>query len=95
MAWKKTENIILSHLSRHGLGPAIIATNIGQEAEKMYPELFRSISFKGGYLHLEVPRKKLLSFKMVQGKLLKDLNVYCKDRSFPVINDIRLTIIDD
>lgn len=80
---------------KHKLSKEIVATNICVEAEKMFPGLFRAVSVKNNILHLELKMQDMMNFKMIEGKLLTDINTYSKSNSLGLIEQIRLTISDD
>lgn len=80
---------------KHKLSKEILAVNICVEAERMFPGLFKAISVKDKTLHLEIKAQDIINFKMIEGKLLTDLNTYTKNSSLDSIEQIRLTTSDN
>lgn len=80
-----------SHGRRRGVGGAVAAGLVCHEAEKRYPDLFRAVSLKSGILHLEIFKKNLLQFKLIEGSLLRELQDFSTKRELPVPSRYRLT----
>jgi hypothetical protein len=80
-------------MTQRGLGPLVLAGQLCQEAERLYPGLFRAVSVRGETLHLEVCDSKLLAFKQIQGTLVDSLRGYANARQFPLVTRVKLTII--
>ena len=95
MAWKKTETILNIQLNRRGLAPMVAAGLLCQEAERRYPGQFKAVSLRASTLHVTVSHSQLLAFKLIQGKLLSELQLFTKEHSLPHVARIRLTITDD
>jgi len=91
MSWQKGEGIVGRQLRHHGLSGAIAAGQICQKAESLYPEMFKALSCREGVLKLEVPREKLVALRLVEGKLLKDLQAFALEAHLPSPARIQLT----
>lgn len=93
---QKVDRILTRRLNHHGLGWSVIAGQICQEAERLYPQLFQTISVRKSEqnitLHVRVPTENLAGFRLVEGGLLRALQTYCGRQSFPPVTRIRLTI---
>lgn len=97
MALSPLSDLITKRLNQHHLMPVITAGKICQQAEKIAfelnkPGLFTAISVKNGTLHLKVHPAKLIELKLIQGKLLEDLNSWLLTQKLPPLRQIRLTI---
>jgi hypothetical protein len=93
MSWKKSDSIVSKRFTQRGLGGAIMAGLVCQEANRLYPNLFKAVSLKNGVLHLEISKSEQLNLKLIEGKLLAELNEYAKARNLPVPTRIRLTFL--
>jgi hypothetical protein len=91
MTWKKSTDIATRQFNRHGLGKAVAAGLVCQEAERLYPSLFRALSIKNQVLHLEVSKANQLDLKLIEGKLLQELAAFAKAKNIPIPQRIRLT----
>lgn len=83
-------------MNQHGLGGMIDAGQICRQAEIILPDLFRAVSVRKTLsnthiLHLELPKRNLISLKMREGLLLKELNLYADSQKLPRISRLRLT----
>lgn len=92
MAWKKSESLIGKQLHRHGLHRAVQAGLVCQEAERLYPNLFRATSVVNGSLRVTVPLEKQVAFRLIEGKLLQELQGFATARGLPVPTRVRLTV---
>ena len=92
MAWQKTSITLKRRLNHHGLGVLVEAGLICREAERLYPDLFEAISVRNNVLHIKTTKAQQLQFVMIQGKLLKELQTYCKAQNLQEITNLRLTI---
>jgi hypothetical protein len=95
MSWKKTNTILTAQLNRRGMSAMVTATQVCEEAEAQYPDQFHAVSLRKGTLHIEVPSSKLLAFKLIEGKLLQELNQFAATHNLQPITRIRLTINDE
>lgn len=95
MPWKKSDDIVTKRFTQHGLGPALAAGQVCQQAEKLYPELFQAVSLKNGILHLRVRKADQLGLKLIEGTLLADLQAFASERNLPSPRRLRLTFQDD
>ncbi|HSI20325.1 MAG TPA: hypothetical protein VLA04_01260 [Verrucomicrobiae bacterium] len=92
MSWKKTNNLIGNSLARHGLSAAVLAGTVCQEAERLYPGMFRASSLVNGTLNIHLPLENQMKFRHIEGKLLQDLKIFTTGKNLPVPTRIRLTI---
>ena len=95
MTWKKSDSLIARQLSHHGLADAVAASAVCREAERLYPDLFRAISLKNSILHLETAYSQQLPIKLIEGKLLADLDGFVKTQNLPPVTRIRLTFSEE
>jgi hypothetical protein len=95
MSWKKTDTILNAQLNSRGMAPIIIGTQLCQESERLYPGQFKAVSIRKNILHLHVSHAQLMAFKLIEGKLLQDVNRFATTQKLPLINKIKLTISDD
>jgi hypothetical protein len=95
MTWKKSDSLIARQLNHHGLADAVAASAVCREAERLYPGLFKAISLKNGILHLETDYAQQLEIKLIEGKLLDDLNRFADIKNLPPTSRIRLTFSED
>jgi hypothetical protein len=97
MPWSPLSDLIPKRLNQHHLMPVITAGKICQQAELIAlnlkkPGLFQAISVKNGILHLKVHPAKLIELKLIEGKVLEDLNLWLLTEKLPALKRIRLTI---
>ena len=95
MPWHTTKTVLKRTINQHGLKPMVEAGQICLEAERLYPSLFRAISTRNQYLHLELKKADCPKFKLIEGKLLEDLNGFAVANNLPQITRIRLTYSED
>jgi hypothetical protein len=91
MSWKKTDLVLKKRFNQHALGDLITAGQVCRQAEILLPDLFTAVSFRRGVLHLRLEMKHSLQFKLVQGKLMIDLNHYCETHHLPKVERFKLT----
>jgi hypothetical protein len=93
---EKVNSLLTTRLNHHGLGWSVIAGQICREAERLYPNIFQTISVRQSEsnvtLHIQVPNEKLISFRLIEGGLLRALQTFCVQQKYPVVTKIRLTI---
>lgn len=92
MAWKSASSLGTSQHTRRGLQASLVAGQLCIHAEKLYPDLFHAISVRNEVMHLETPAQQVMKFKLIEGKLLKELQAYAQGKNLPVVTRIRLTI---
>jgi hypothetical protein len=92
MAWKKSDSLIGGQLRRHGLSRAVTAGIVCQEAERLYPNLFKATSLVGETLKVTILPKNQIPFRLIEGKLLAELQAFAEFRSLPFPTKTRLTV---
>lgn len=95
MAWKRSDDLSLIRLRQRKLDGSLQAGLVCREAERLYPGIFRAVSVSRGVLHLEIKKKNQLSLKMVEGKLLQELQQFAQEKYLPVPTRIRLTFLEE
>lgn len=95
MPWKKTDSIVSGNMQRQGLHKAIAAGTVCQEAEKLYPGLFKATAVVNDTLRITVAPEKQIDFRLIEGKLLEEIQAFATPRNLPVPTRIRLTIRAD
>ena len=91
MSWKKTDLVLRRRFNQHGLGPLLEAGQICRKAEQLCPEILRAISVRNTILHLAIKKENLLAFKLIEGRLITELNSYATEYRLPEIRRVRLT----
>ena len=94
MPWKQIDILARHRLAQHGLTSITIAGLLCRQAELLYPGLFLAISVRKGVLHIQVEDTSLLLFKTIQGPLVQRLNVYALRCKLPLVESVRLTIVE-
>ena len=92
MTWKHISSLATNIHIKRGLQASILAGVLCKEAEKLYPDMFRAISLKQGRMHIEIPPAHLVSFKLIEGHLLTNLQIYGKKHGLPTITGFTLTL---
>lgn len=92
MSWKKSDSLFGRQLRQHGLGKAVVAGMVCQEAERLYPGLFRATALVNGALRVTVTPENQIPFRLIEGKLLEELKAYTTPRQLPIPTRIRLTV---
>ena len=95
MAWKRSDGLSGNRFRHHGLDKALAAGRVCHQAEQLYPNLFRAVSLANGVLHLEITKRNQLPLKMIEGKLLEDLQAFSTDQKLPTATRIRLTFQEE
>lgn len=95
MTWKKGESLIGKQLQRHGLARAVTAGMVCQEAERLYPGLFKATSLVGETLKVTLPPENQIQFRLIEGKLLAELKAFAEARNLPIPTRTRLTVTRD
>ena len=95
MSWKAVDNLARTRFNQKGLGAVMDATSVCSKADDLAAGLFRAVSVRNGVLHVCLHRSHSLSFKLIQGKLLQELNVFAASRNLPAIEKVRLTFEED
>lgn len=93
MSWKKSDSIVTKRFNQRGLGAALMAGLVCQEADRLYPTLLHAVSLKNGVLHVEIEKSNQLNLKLIEGKLLAELASFASARHLPVPTRLRLTFI--
>jgi hypothetical protein len=91
-AWKSAHSLAGGQHNRRGLHASLEAGRLCLEAERRHPGLFHAVSVRNGVMHLEVSPASIMKFKLVEGKLLKDLIAFATPHNLPVVTRFRLTI---
>jgi len=94
MPWKKTDSLLRRRANQTGMGDMLTAGLLCRQAELLHPDLFRAVSVRKGCLHLEVTAANAIAVKLVQGKLISELNRYGEAHNLPKVTRVRLTIAD-
>ncbi len=94
MAWQTAENLLKKRFNQHGIAGTIEAASLCAQAELLYPGLFRAVSVRRSVLHLELEHSQALPFKLIEGKLIEDLNRFAEHRKVAGIERVRLTFSD-
>ena len=89
--WQKSTSILKKRFNQHGLTDMLEAVSVCQQAELLYPDLFKAVSVRKGTLHIALQKSKTMPFKMIEGKLLLDLNIFAKAKNLPPVEKVRLT----
>ena len=91
MTWHSTSNLFIKRLNQKGLSSQVLAGLLCHEAERLYPGLFEAVSVRQGCLHVAVEPSKAIGFKLIEGKLLKEINQYAENQNLPLLTSFRLT----
>jgi len=91
MPWHSSNNLLKKRFLQHGIAQTMDATSLCQQAESLYPGLFRAVSVRKSVLHVELNRSQAIPFKLVEGKLIEELNRFATTRQLPEIARVRLT----
>jgi len=94
MPWKKTDLVLRRRANQTGMGKMLTAGLLCRQAEILYPDTFRAISVRQGCLHLEAAPDKAIAVKLIEGRLITDLNRYGAEHGLPPITRVRLTLSD-
>jgi hypothetical protein len=95
MGWKKTDALFNTQANRQGLGKALNAGMVCQEAERLYPQLFKATSLVGNTIRISVLVENQMSFRLIEGKLLIELKAFAEPRTLPVPTRCQLTITQE
>jgi hypothetical protein len=95
MAWHTTELILKKRMHQHGLSGIVEAGTVCLKAEALYPGMFQAVSVKNATLHVQLPKAKTMPFKMIEGLLLKELNIFIATKKLPPLKQIRLTFSEE
>lgn len=97
---QRTSAILKKRFQQYGLGEIMDATNLCAQAEKISPDLFQAVSVRESktgenILHLKLSKANLIKFKLQQGHLLSELNLYAKSQNLRPIDRLRLTYLEN
>lgn len=92
MPWKKTDIVLRRRANQTGMGGMLTAGLLCRQAELLHPGLFRAVSVRKGCLHLEAEAAKTVAVKLVEGRLISELNRYAAEHNLPKVTRIRLTM---
>jgi len=95
MSWKKTDLVLKKSFNQKGMGDLVTAGQLCRQAELLLPNVFRAVSFRNHILHIELSRAKTMTFKLVEGKLMLELNAYAKEHHLPEVSRFRLTFQEE
>lgn len=70
---KAIGDLLPKSLNRRGITAQLSATEVCRFAERLYPGLYRAVSYRDGTVKLEVPAQSLASFRVVEGAILAAL----------------------
>lgn len=91
MSWKAAGNLAARNHASRGVGASVAAGLVCQEAERLYPGLYKAVSLRNGTLKLAISPENLVACKLVEGDILARTAAFAKERSLPVPTRIRLT----
>ena len=95
MSWKKTDLVLKKSFNQKGMGDMVTAGQLCRQAELLLPDTFRAVSFRNHILHIELSRAKTMAFKLVEGKLMNELNQYAETHKLPEVKRFRLTFQEE
>lgn len=95
MSWNKTDTVAQKHFNHRGMGGLLIAGQVCRTANQLLPDFAKAISFYRGTLHIEIPQSDSLTFKLIEGKFLSDLNLLTSTKSLPSVRKVRLTFQEE
>ena len=95
MPWKAADNLARVRLNQKGLGAVLDATSICSKADELAAGLFHAVSVRNGVLHVRLHRTHSLPLKLIEGKLLQELNSFATSRNLQVVHKLRLTFEED
>ena len=93
MTWKHASSLASSQHSKRGIQASLIAGSVCLKAEKDYNGLFHAVSIKNRRMHIEIEQRNLVNFKLVEGKILKEVQAFSEAAGLPRLTGFTLTVL--